>query len=63
MEQFYKDFGFIIGFMVMVLLWNMGFGEKGTFYFLLLVLLGMVVLNYKTVGECLTNTFTLKESK
>lgn len=61
MEDFYKDFGFIIGFMVLVLLWNMSFGEKATRYFLLLVLLGMVVLNAGTVGDWLNNNFTLKE--
>ena len=61
MQDFYKDFGFIIGFMVLVLLWNMGFGEKSTRYFLLLVLLGMVVLNAGTVGDWLNEKFNLKE--
>lgn len=57
MKEFYQDFGFIIGFMVLVLLWNMGFGEKGTRYFLILVLLGMLVLNYGVMSDWLKNTF------
>ena len=57
MKEFYQDFGFIIGFMVLVLLWNMGFGEKGTRYFLLLVLVGMLVLNYGVMSDWLKNTF------
>ena len=60
MQDFYKDFGFIIGFMTLVLLWNMAFGEKATRYFLLLVLLGMVILNAGTVGGWISEKFTLE---
>ena len=63
MKDFYTDFGFIIGFMVLTLLFNMGFGEKATRYFLLLVLLGMVVLNAGAVGNFITDKFTLKEGE
>ena len=63
MEQFYKDFGFVIGFMVIVLIWNMAFGEKGTFYFLLLVLLGMLVLKSDEMAKFLNETFVFKEKE
>ena len=63
MEQFYKDFGFVIGFMVIVLIWNMAFGEKGTFYFLLLVLLGMLVLKSDAMAKFLNETFVFKEKE
>lgn len=58
MYDFYKQFGFVIGFMVLVLLWDTVFKEKGTFYFLLIVLLGMLVLNSEKIGDWLKNTFT-----
>lgn len=57
MREFYNDFGFMIGFLVMVLLWNLAFDSKGTFYFLVLVLLGMVVLNSGSVTAWVENTF------
>lgn len=60
MQDFYKQFGFVIGFMVLVLLFNMGFGEKGTKYFLLLVLFGMVVLNAGEVTAWFKDAFTYK---
>lgn len=62
MEKFYKDFGFVIGFMVIVLIWNMGFGSKATQYMLLLVLAGMLVLNAADMTKFLENTFTFKEN-
>lgn len=58
MYEFYKQFSFVIGFMVLVLLWDTVFKEKGTFYFLLIVLLGMLVLNSEKIGNWLTETFT-----
>lgn len=45
MKNFYDSFTFIISFMILVLFFNMLFGEKFTEWFLLLVLLSMVVVN------------------
>lgn len=45
MEHFYDKFSFILGFMIVTLMFNMIFGAAFTEYFLLLVLLSMIVLN------------------
>lgn len=45
MKQFYKDFGFIIGFMTGTLVIGMVFGDKVQYYFLILVLLSMLIMN------------------
>ena len=58
MEQFYKDFKFIIGFMVLTLVVQMVAGEKAQRYFLLTTLLGMVLINYEDFNNFLDNTFT-----
>ena len=62
-KEFYTDFGKIIGFMVMTLIIEMAFGQKIEKYWLLLVLLGMVLLNYESFNNFLTSKFDLsKES-
>lgn len=59
MEQFYKDFKFIIGFMVLTLIVQMVAGEKAQRYFLLITLLGMVLINVDDFNNFLDNTFTM----
>lgn len=61
MEQFYKDFGFIIGFMVLCLLVSMAFGDKAERGFLLTTLFGMVILNADSVSQFLNDKFAVKE--
>lgn len=61
MKEFYKDFGFIIGFMILCLLVVMAFGEKAERGFLLTTLFGMVILNVDAVSQFLNNKFSVKE--
>ena len=61
MQEFYKDFGFIIGFMILCLLVVMAFGEKAERGFLLTTLFGMVILNVDAVSQFLNNKFKVKE--
>lgn len=61
MEQFYKDFKFIIGFMVLCLLVLMVAGEKAERWFLLIVLLGMVLVNVNDFNTFLDNMFETSE--
>lgn len=53
MNKFYSSFTFMLGFMIIVLIFNMAFGSKFTEYFLLLVLLSMVVTNADKVSAAL----------
>ena len=61
MQEFYKDFGFIIGFMILCLLVVMAFGEKAERGFLLTTLFGMVILNVDAVSRFLNDKFKVKE--
>lgn len=61
MQQFYKDFGFIIGFMILCLLVSMAFGEKAERGFLLTTLFGMVILNADSVMSFFSEKFKVKE--
>jgi hypothetical protein len=45
MTNFTKKFGFVIAFLIGTALVQMTFGEKVTFYFLLLVLFSMLINN------------------
>lgn len=45
MIGFYNSFSFLLGFMILVLVFNMMLGAKFTEWFLLLVLLSMVIIN------------------
>lgn len=58
MQGFFDNLGFIIGFLVMVLIWNVALGAKATKYFLILVLLSMLILNYAPMSAFITETFT-----
>ena len=61
MQQFYKDFGFIIGFMILCLLVSMAFGEKAERGFLLTTLFGMVILNADSVMTFFSEKVKVKE--
>lgn len=61
MQNFFDNFGFIIGFLVLVLIWNVALGAKATKYFLVLVLLSMLLLNYNSMAAFITDTFTSKD--
>ena len=58
MEQFYNDFKFIIGFMVLTLVVLMVAGEKAQRYFLLIVLLGMLLVNAEDFNSFLDSAFS-----
>ena len=57
MKQFYKDFGFIIGFMIMDLIIQASFGKKVEKYFLLITLFSMVLFNSEKFIDFLQNNF------
>lgn len=60
MKQFYQDFGFIIGFLVMTLIIEMAFGQKAQMYFLLLILFSMIILNSTNFTEFVDEKFAFK---
>lgn len=60
MKQFYNDFKFIIGYMVLTLLVLMVGGDKAERYFLLITLLGMVLINSESITDFLDTNFTLE---
>ena len=62
MKEFYNDFGFIIAFLIMVLIIGVIGGEKVTKWFLYLVLFSMIILNADKAIELLKGAFTLNES-
>lgn len=49
MKNFYDSFTFIVAFMILVLIFNMLFGDKFVEMFLMLVLASMVILNAEKV--------------
>ena len=61
MKDFYEDFSFIIGFMILCLLVFMAFGEKSERGFLLTTLFGMVILNADSVMTFFSEKFKVKE--
>ena len=61
MKDFYEDFSFIIGFMILCLLVLMAFGEKSERCFLLTTLFGMVILNADSVMSFFSEKFKVKE--
>lgn len=61
MKEFYEDFGFIIAFLVMVLIIGVVTGEKVTKWFLYLVLFSMIILNADKTISMLKGAFTLNE--
>lgn len=62
-ENFYKDFGFIIGFLVGSLVIEMAFGEKVQYHFLILVLFSMLILNSTDFLKFVDENLTLKTSE
>ena len=61
MKDFYEDFSFIIGFMILCLFVLMTFGEKSERGFLLTTLFGMVILNADSVMTFFSEKFKVKE--
>lgn len=57
MQEFYDDFGFIIGFMVICLLVLLAFGQKAEKYLLLVTLISMVLVRSKDITEFMDKTF------
>lgn len=51
LKEFYNSFSFIIAFMILVLLFEMIFGEKFTQAFLLLVMVSMAIFNSDKVAN------------
>ena len=60
MRDFYEDFSFIIGFMILCLLVLMTFGEKSERGFLLTTMFGMVILNADSVMNFFSEKFKVK---
>lgn len=63
LENFYAEFGLIIGFMIMTLIIQLTLGEKTERYWLLLILCGMILMNYEKFNEFLKDKFTLKKGE
>lgn len=61
METFLTNFKFIIGFIVLVFLVQLAFGEKMSERFTLLTLFTMVILNAESFGTFLKDTFSVSE--
>ena len=61
MDVFLNNFKFIIGFIVLVFLVQLSFGEKASERFSLLTLFTMVILNAESFGNFLTNTFSVDD--
>ena len=59
MSEFYENIGFIIGFLIMLIVINIFFDEKITFYYLLITLLSMCLLNYEKVLYVLSTKMNL----
>ena len=55
MEEIYKNMGFIIGFLSLVLIVQNFFGEKGSENFVLLILISMIIINADKFGSWLNS--------
>ena len=55
MESFYKGLGPIIGFLIVVVMYQNVSGNKITGYMMLLVFLGMILFNVESIQDKLTN--------
>jgi predicted histidine transporter YuiF (NhaC family) len=62
METFLTNFKFIIGFIVLVFLVQIAFGDKMSERFTLLTLFTMVILNAESFGNFLKDTFSVTET-
>lgn len=61
MKEFYEDFGKIIGFMIMTLFIELTLGQKIERYWLIIILIGMVLINYTTFTDFLKDKFDLSK--
>lgn len=57
MKTLYKDLGFVIAFLILVMIVQSFFGEKASKAFLSIVLLSMLVLNYEKFAQWLGSIF------
>lgn len=57
MAALYKDMGFIIGFLILILVVQTAFGGETSSKFLIIVLLSMLLLNYQTFADKLKSVF------
>ena len=55
MESFYKGLGPIIGFLIVVVIFQNVSGNKITGYMMLFVFLGMILFNVEPIQDKLTN--------
>ena len=55
MESFYNGLGPIIGFLIVVVIFQNVSGNKITGYMMLLVFMGMILFNVKPIQDKLTN--------
>ena len=62
MNTFLTNFKFIIGFIVLVFLIQISFGDKMSERFTLLTLFTMIILNAESFGDFLKNTFSVTET-
>lgn len=63
MKTFYQDFGFVIAFMILSLIIEMSMGEKAQWYFLLLVLASMIVVNADDFNKFVDKYFTYQSKE
>lgn len=56
LKKFYSNYLFVVAFLVLVLTVQMTLGKRVTFYFLMLVLLSMLVVNADTFAELVNMT-------
>lgn len=60
MKKFYSDFGFVISFMILALVIEISMGDKAQWYFLLLVLASMIVVNADDFNAFVDKYFSFK---
>ena len=60
MDNVYKNFSFIVAFMVFVVFFNMALGSKATEGLLWLILLGMALTNINEVSALISSVGTPK---
>ena len=63
MEKFYKDFGFVIAFMILALVIEIWFGDKAQWGFLMLVLLSMIIINASDFNNFVDKYFSFNTNK
>ena len=57
MKDFYIDMGFIVGFLILIILMKSFFGEKWADRFLIATLLSMLILNHEKIKRFIQDKF------